>query len=198
MKILLTAFLLLFFTACSTTYPAITQYRIEVQELGNKKLQGSCKKHSLKVSQAFVRSSLMSKKMKYVLGRYEEGVFQRSEWAQNMNKALSDSIVSSLDGAELFKSVTSYKSLSGSDYRLESRVDEFTQYFAADEKSSVAKVDITFTLIDNKTAAIIATKHIVKEMPTKAPDAKSGVAALNELLSETLQEMQVWLAGSCQ
>ncbi|QOP45206.1 ABC-type transport auxiliary lipoprotein family protein [Sulfurimonas paralvinellae] len=198
MKILVTTFLLLVFTACSTTYPAVTQYRLTVQEAQKGALQSNCKEHSLKVSQAFVKSSLVSKEMKYTLGAYQEGRFNRSEWAEDLNRALSDTIVSSLEDSALFQNVTSYKSLSGSDYTLETRVSDFTQHFSDDQKSSVVKVDMTFTLIDNKTGMAVSSKHIVKEMPTKSPDAKSGVEALNQVLNEVLHTMHIWIAGTCQ
>ena len=198
MKILLSAFLLLLLTACSTTYPAVTQYRIAPQESVQTLHKSSCKQHSVKVAQAFVRSSLMSKKMKYVLGAYQEGAFNQSEWAEDPNKAITDAIVKSLQSSSLFESVASYRSFSTSDYTLESNVAEFTQHFALDEKSSYVKIDITFRLINNQTMQVVAVKHIVKELATQKADAPSGVEALNVLLTQSLREMQEWIAESCR
>jgi ABC-type uncharacterized transport system auxiliary subunit len=198
MKNILTALALLFLTACSTTYPAITEYRIDMEMKKYQDIEGSCKKDSLIVAQVFVKSSLMSKKMKYVVGKYKEYAYNQSEWAENPNRAISDAIVSVLQNADLFKTVESYKSFSRSDYTLESRVEEFSQYFSDDEKESFVKVSITFSLIDNKTAKVIATRQIIKEKKTQTPDAKGGVIALNEALGETLDEMIAWIAGSCR
>ena len=198
MKNILTALALLFLTACSTTYPAITEYRIDMEMKKYQDIEGSCKKDSLTVAQVFVKSSLMSKKMKYVVGKYKEYAYNQSEWAENPNRAISDAIVSVLQNADLFKTVESYKSFSRSDYTLESRVEEFSQYFSDDEKESFVKVSITFSLIDNKTAKVIATRQIIKEKKTQTPDAKGGVIALNEALGETLDEMIAWIAGSCR
>ena len=92
----------------------------------------------------------------------------------------------------------SHKSFSRSDYTLESRVDDFAQYFSEDEKESYVRTSITFSLIDNKTAKIVASKQITKEKRTEAADAQSGVAALNELLGESLDEMTEWISGSCE
>lgn len=197
MKTLLSAVMLLFFTACSATYPAVTQYRIETKDL-QQSSKSTCKKHSLKVSQAFVRSSLMSKRMKYVVGDYQEGAYNQSEWAEDPNKAITDAIVKSLRDAKIFQTVTSYKSQSNAEYTLESSVAEFTQHFSKDEKSSFVKLDITFTLLESATGKVLATKCIVKQMPTKSADAQGGVAALNALLQESLREMQSWIAKSCQ
>ena len=198
MKTLLSAFLLLLMTACSTTYPAVTQYRIAPQESVQTLHKSSCKQHSVKVAQAFVRSSLMSKKMKYVVGDYQEGAFNQSEWAEDPNRAITDAIVKSLQSSSFFESVASYRSFSASDYTLESNVAEFTQHFSLDEKSSYAKIDITFRLISNQTMQVVAVKHIVKELAAKKADAPSGVEALNVLLTQSLREMQEWIAKSCK
>lgn len=198
MKTLLSAFLLLLMTACSTTYPAVTQYRIAPQESVQTLHKSSCKQHSVKVAQAFVRSSLMSKKMKYVVGEYQEGAFNQSEWAEDPNRAITDAIVKSLQSSSIFESVASYRSFSASDYTLESNVAEFTQHFSLDEKSSYVKIDITFRLVNNQTMQVVAVKHIVKELAAKKADAPSGVEALNVLLTQSLREMQEWIAKSCK
>lgn len=196
MKLLLIvlAFLL---SACSTTYPAITGYRLDTNST-NVSVQSNCKEKSLKVSQTFLKSSLMSKQMKYVVGQYKEYAFNNSEWSQNPNQAITQEIVKELTSADIFLSVESYKSFSRADYTLESSVSDFTQHFSSDERTSFVKVDILFSLIDNKTMQVIATKHFIKELKTDAPTAASGVKALNILLSECLREMKLWLAKDCK
>jgi ABC-type uncharacterized transport system auxiliary subunit len=196
MKILLLSLLLLL-SACSTTYPAITQYKIDVSK-NMQKTQSHCSDKALKVSQVFVKSSLMSKKMKYIVGQYKEFAFNQSEWAQDPNRAITNEIVDVLRASGSFRSVVSYKSMSSSDYTLETTVDDFTQYFSTDENSSLVKVAISFSLIDNATRKIIATKQITREKKTKENTAQSGVKALNSLLSESLREMSFWLAKSCK
>ena len=182
---------------CATKYPPVTEYRIEAQHKALQDTQSRCEKKSLTVAQVFVSGNLMSKKMKYVVGKYQEYAYNQSEWAENPNRAISDEILKVLQNSNLFKTVDSYKSFSRSDYTLESRVDDFSQHFSKDEKSSFVVVDMTFSLIDNKSAKIIASKHIKKTVKTKEANAASGVAALNEALSETLYEMSEWIAGSC-
>ena len=195
MKLLLIvlAFLL---SACSTTHPAITGYRLDTNS-SKISIKSNCKAKSLKVSQVFLKSSLMSKQMKYVVGQYEEYAFNDSEWSQNPNKAITQEIVKELDNADMFSSVESYKSFTRADYTLESSVLEFTQHFSSDERTSFVKVDISFSLIDNKTMQVMATKHFIKELKTDAPTAASGVKALNILLAECLREMKLWLAKDC-
>ncbi len=140
----------------------------------------------------------MSKKMKYVVGKYKEFAYNQSEWAENPNRAISDVIVKALESANIFQTAGSYKSFSRSDYTLESRVDLFSQYFSEDKKESFVKIAIVFSLIDNKTAKIIASKHISKERKIQKANAQSGVIALNELLGESLDEMIQWISGSCE
>ncbi len=198
MKNIVLLFSFFFLTACSTTHPAITEYRINVHTKVSRDIQSSCQQHSLTVAQVFVKSSLMSKKMKYVVGKYKEYAYNQSEWAENPNRAITDAIVKALQDAAVFQTVQSYKSFSRSDYTLESRVDDFTQYFSEDEKESYVRTSITFSLIDNKTAEVVGSKQITKEKKIQDADAKSGVVALNELLSESLREMQTWIAKSCE
>jgi len=193
---LIVAFL---FMACSRTYPAITEYRIAPSGVTSTEIiQSSCKNETLKISQVFVKSSLMSKEMKYVVGEYQEYAYNQSEWAEYPNKAITDVIVEYLSRANIFSNVSSYKSFSSSTYTLETNIAEFTQYYSKDEKNSFVRLDITFSLVDNATGKIVDSKHIFKEKKTKATDAQSGVVALNELLFESLREMQMWLAKSCQ
>jgi len=184
-------------SACSTTYPAITGYRLDTNS-SKVSVQSNCKEKSLKVSQVFLKSSLMSKQMKYVVGQYEEYTYNKSEWSQNLNQAITQEIVKELDNTDIFSSVESYKSFSRADYTLESSVSEFTQHFSSDERTSFVKVDISFSLIDNKTMQVIATKHFIKELRTDSPTAASGVKALNILLDECLREMKLWLAKDCK
>ncbi|MEN4054130.1 MULTISPECIES: ABC-type transport auxiliary lipoprotein family protein [Sulfurimonas] len=198
MRNIVVAFMVLFFASCSTTYPSITEYRIDTEIQTAQSLKSSCQKSSLTVAQVFVKSSLMSKKMKYVVGKYKEFAYNRSEWAENPNRAISDAIVKALQSANIFQTVDNHKSFSRSDYTLESRVDDFSQYYSEDEKESFVKIAITFSLIDNKTAKIIASKHISKEKKTQRANAQSGVVALNELLGESLDEMIQWISGSCK
>jgi len=196
MKLLLIvlAFLL---SACSTTYPIVTGYRLDTNS-SKMSIKSNCKAKSLKVSQVFLKSSLMSKQMKYVVGQYKEYAFNTSEWSQNPNEAITQEIVKELNNADMFSSVESYKSFSRADYTLESSVSDFTQHFSSDERTSFVKVDISFSLIDNKTMQVMATKHFIKELKTDVPTAASGVRALNVLLSECLREMKLWLVKDCK
>jgi len=198
MKTVLLLTVTLFFLGCSRTSPMITEYRIAAKESKVSLESASCKEDTIKVSQAFVKSSLMSKEMKYVVGDYEEYSYNQSEWAEHPNKAITNAVVASLEDAGIFANVTSYKSFSSSKYTLEINVADFTQYYSSDEKSSTANLDITFSLIDNQTSLIIASKHIVKKKKTQKADAKSGVLALNALLAQSLDELKIWIAKSCK
>ena len=198
MKTIVTSLLLiLFVTGCATKYPSITEYRIKVEPKQLSDLQKSCEKKSLTVAQVFVPSALMSKSMKYVVGEYKEYAYNTSAWAENPNRAITSAIVKSLQNTQIFQTVENYKSFSRSDYTLESRVDDFSQHFDHDEKHSFAVVDMTFSLIENKTAKVVATKHIIKKEEVKEANANSGVEALNKALNETLTEMSSWISGSC-
>ena len=198
-KVALISFMIVLFTACSTTYPAVTQYRIAPKESAKKEhFSTECKAKTLKISQVFVKNSLMGKEMKYIVGDYKEYAYNQSEWAEHPNKAISDVIINSLQRSNIFSHVSGYKSFTVSDYTLESNIAEFTQHFSEDEQHSFAKIDITFSLIDNSSVKIVASKHIVKSMPVAEANAQSGVVALNRLLESALDEMKLWIAKACK
>jgi len=182
---------------CTTTQPPMKEYTITLKP-AKSFAKGSCKKYDLKVSQVFVGSSLMSKSMKYRVGEYAEYAYNRSQWSEDPNKALTQAIVANLQETGIFKSVSDYRSFSKSDYTLESRVDRFVQGYSSDEKHSFAAVDLTFQLIENATARVVATKHITKEERLSVVGAAAGVAGLNRLFSEALSEMDQWIDGSCK
>jgi ABC-type uncharacterized transport system auxiliary subunit len=189
--------ILLFLVGCTTTYPPMTEYRVALKK-SVKQPQSSCREKRLKVSQVFLRSSLMSKEMKYVVGEYKEFSYTQSQWAEDPNKLLSDILVQNLKESDIFASVVSYKSFSSANYTLESSVEDFTQYYSSDEKSSYVRVAMSFTLIATDKAEIVDTLRVVKKIDTKEPNAKSGVEALNVALNSILGELDGWIAKSCK
>ncbi len=198
MKILLAVFALIGLSACGFKEPYKSAYTLEVKTQPLNESTGICKEKTLKVSQAFSSSSLMSTKMSYIEGRYSEYSFQNSEWAQSPNSIITQKIISNLRKSALFATVEGYKSRSKSDYLLESNIEEFMQYFSEDAKSSFVNVVIHFALIDAKSSRVISSKSMSKKIELQNLEAKTGVAALSEALSEILVEQNRWLSEECR
>ena len=195
-NLLLLTFLI--FTGCSVTNAPIAEYRITPQVKSTSYNASSCKDKSLKISQVFSSSSLMSKKMKYAQDDYKEFSFSESEWAVSPNKAITKELVKSVRDTELFANVTSFKSRSRSDMILETSVEDFMQYFSGNNEKSYINIVMSMTLIDAKSSKSIETKTFVKRVDVESINAYGGVDALNRTFGVVLQEHSTWLESVCK
>lgn len=190
--------IVIFLSGCSVSVPPIMEYRLAPKVSIEKLQNSSCKEESLKVSQVFSASSLMSHKMRYIEDDYQELSYNESKWATAPSSAINAELVKSIREAEIFSNVESYKSRSRSDYVLETNIEEFVQYYKNENRKSFSRVSIVFSLIDVKSAKIIESKRISKEIQVKSLNAKGGVKALNEALADTLVQNSKWLSEVCK
>lgn len=195
-NLLLLSFLI--FTGCSVTYPPISEYRIapEVKQIVHN--TDSCKDKSLKISQVFSSSSLMSKKMKYAQDNYKEYYFSESEWADAPNKVITKELLKSVRATNIFSNVTSFKSRTKSDMILETSVEDFMQYFSDDSSKSYVNIVMTMSLIDAKSSKNIETKTFEKILEVESINAQGGVDALNSAFSTILSQSSLWLEDVCK
>lgn len=192
------AFLVLVFGGCAKVVPAVSEYRINQNTYNIQSTSHGCKEKSLKVGQAFSETSLMNLDIMYGIGEQTQYRYTQSKWAQTPNAAITSEIVRFLQKADIFASVSVPKSRVKSDYILETNIEDFMQYFSADEKSSVVKASLTFSLLDTKDNSVVATKSLAIELPSKTLDAEGGAIALNEALKTLLEQSGVWLDESCR
>lgn len=203
MKILFALGALIILSGCTVTQPYVTAYAIQTkapqgessQEMQNADL---CRDKALKVSQAFSKHSLMTSKMYYVEDDFHEYAFGESEWSRSPNSAITEAILRSVRDAKLFKSVQGRKSRSKSDYILESSIEEYAQHFSRDLKSSYVSIVISFALVETKESKVVQSTTLKKKIVVDELNAKGGVVALNQGLSEILQEKNRWLSKECQ
>jgi len=189
-------FLALFISACSVSVPPVTEYGLKIDTKQTKILKKKCLK-SLKVQQGFAPDDLTTTKMYYAQEKYKLYTYSQSAWVEAPNRSISDALVEKIRNYGVFSSVSSYRSRAASDLILEINIDDFKQYFNANETKSFAKLSITLNLLDRKKSQIIASKTIVKELKVKTLDAQGGVRALNTLLNQFLDESVVWLEKVC-
>jgi len=190
--------MMVIFTGCTVNVPHISEYRIDAGESETVFTQKSCSDKSLRVSQVFSSSSLMSKKMKYAHGSYIQNDYSESQWALSPSRALTSEILKSVRSSELFSSVLSYKTRSRSNYMLESSVEDFMQYFSEDEKNSYVRVAIVMSLVESKSGEVVSSERFIVKKETKSSDAKGGVEALNAALKELLSQSNKWLSEECK
>ena len=198
LKIVISIFMMFVVTGCSVVMPHISEYRINPTLHPSNVEKGECSDKSLKVAKAFSSNALMSVDMSYAIGEYKSDVFTQSQWAQTPNQAITAHILKMLQGSNLFKTVQISKSRSKNGLILETNIEDFMQYFSVEKNSSISKVVINSTLIDAKTNAVLKSKTFSKSVKSKTIDAKGGVIALNEALSEVLSQQREWLGEVCK
>ncbi|MEA2092287.1 MAG: hypothetical protein U9O83_07985, partial [Campylobacterota bacterium] len=94
-------------SGCSTIKPPVTEYKIALKTpLSNSSSKG-CQDKSLKVSQAFSSSSLMSLQMNYVQGESKIYAYSQAQWNNSPNQEVSSQIVKTLRESKLFKNTQS-------------------------------------------------------------------------------------------
>ena len=197
-KLLLIAFITFLFVGCSTTIPAVSEYRINIASSPSVFAQTGCKEQSLKIAQAFSSSSLMTQNMSYGQGNHKQYAFTQSQWAESPNRAISTEILEYVRSTKLFKNVQISKSRTVNGLLLETNIDDFMQYFSEDEKESFVLVRINLTLIDVKTSKVIATKTFYSRMEVDNINADDGVKNLNIALKNVLDESAEWFGEICK
>ncbi|MDD2790877.1 MAG: ABC-type transport auxiliary lipoprotein family protein [Sulfurimonas sp.] len=199
MRDFILAIVVLFLSAgCSQIVPAVSEYRINPNVYDMNFTASGCKDKSLKVAQAFSSNALMNMDIMYGIGEHTQFRYSQSKWAHTPNAALTSEIVHFLKSTNIFSSVSVPKSRMKSDYILETNIEDFMQYFDDDMQSSMAKISISFSLIETKNNSIVTTKTIHVNVPAKTLDAEGGVVALNEALKTVMAQSGLWLEESCQ
>jgi len=198
MRLLLIAIITFLLVGCSTTTPAVSEYRINVESTPVAFAQKGCKKDSLKVAQAFSSTSLMSHEMNYGQGTHKQYKFTQSQWAESPNRAISAEIVEYLKSINLFKNVQISKSRSKNGLLLETNIEDFMQYFSEDEKESFVSVRINLTLIDVQTSKVVATKTFESKINVDSINSDAGVEHLNTALENVLKSSGEWFSEVCK
>jgi len=198
MQLLFITLIIFLFVGCSTTTPAVSEYRINVESTASTFTQTGCQEESLKVAQAFSPTSLMTHEMNYGQGSYKQYKFTQSQWAESPNRAISAEIVEHIKSTKLFKNVQISKSRSKNGLLLETNIEDFMQYFSEDEQESFVSVRISLTLIDVETSKVVATKTFKSKIEVDSIDADAGVKHLNIALENILKSSGEWLSEVCR
>jgi len=188
----------LLFFGCSSIKPSVTEYRILSHNIVKDTNANACNDKSLKVALAFSSSSLMSKKMNYILNDNKSFSYSQAQWSDTPNRAISLEILKQIREMEIFKYVLSSKTRSKSDLVLETYIEDFVQYYNDDLSKSYVNVAISFSLIDLKTNDVIASNTFKSKQISTSADAVGGSEALNKALSIVLSQNIKWLGRICK
>lgn len=197
-KVYFTLLIMFLMLGCSTTKPAVTEYKLSLKELKQNNESKGCKGKSLKISEAFSASSLMSLQMNYVLDTHKIYTYSQAQWNNSPDQEISSQIVKAIRESKLFKNTQNSKSRSKSDLILEINIEDFMQYYSKDLSSSYANVEISFALIDSITSEVIESKSFSAKKETVSLDASGGVSGLDDALAEVLLQGLNFLDGVCK
>ena len=184
-------------SGCSVTTPSMTHYRID-PNMQIKPSQVPMQKYSVKVIPIFSNSSLSNNAMHYRVGEYKEYTYTQASWVESPNRAVANRLTQALADSKLFNGVYSYKSINKGDLVLEVDLGEFIQSFDEQNKTSSVKAAMHLHLIERDSGKLIASKNFVKTLQSKTLDAKGGVAGLNMVLGEMMEETVAWLGENIQ
>ena len=187
----------LLLAGCSFTKPSMTEYRINLDDSTTNLTAGGCIDKSMKVSQAFSSTTLMTKDMSYAQGADKQFVYSQSQWSLDPNHAITSEILTLVREMRLFRSVQSSKSRSISSWVLEINIEDFMQYFNEDSTKSHVNTVISLTIINSKNSKVVSSKTFKSRVEVDSLDANGGVEALNRALLNTLVQSREWLAGVC-
>ena len=192
-----TVILVMLLSGCTSPTPSITEYRVVSDNIFLDTNASKCSDKSLKVSEAFSSSALMSLDMNYATNVNKQFTYSQSQWSASPNSAITSEIVKLIRDINIFKTVQISKSRTRNDMILEISIDDFMQYFTKENKQSFVNVRITLTLVDSKTSVATATKTFEVKIDSKTLDAEGGVEALNVALHKILLQSAKWIGGVC-
>ncbi len=190
MNKLILIFILLWLTGCSSKESPLKVYTLSTIT-GIKASNNKFKHATIKVTYPQSLKEKISQKMSYSYSRAEKGVYQNSQWSNDIGKLLEGTFIQALDESKLFKAVLPYVSTAHEDYRLESSIFTFSHQVRGEQ--SHALVSIQFALVDTDTGKLIKTKRFSYKVATKSIDAQGYVEATNEAVGRVTKDMLKWL-----
>lgn len=146
---------------------------------------------TLKVAYPQALKEQLSNKIAYSYSSSDYGVYQNSQWSNNIGKLLQGSIIQTLEQSRLYKAVLPYASLAEEDFRLESTIYDFSHHVRGDK--SYAVVSIEFALINTYTGKLIKTKRFTYKEFTNSTDAKGYVEATQKIMIKLGRNLINWL-----
>ncbi|WP_295419291.1 ABC-type transport auxiliary lipoprotein family protein [Sulfurovum sp.] len=146
---------------------------------------------TIKVSFPQTLKEKISNRMSYSYSSREQGVYQNSQWSNNIGKLIQGSIIRTLDDSRIFKAALPYESTAGEDLRLESSIFDFSHHVRGN--ASYAIVSIQFSLVDSDTGKLIKTKRFSYREDTQSTNAKGYVEATNKAVDRLMKDLLRWL-----
>lgn len=178
------------FVGCTMKVPAIKSYSIGIPKVDQ--MKGSAyQSQTIKVAYPQSIKEPLSEKMRFSYTPQDRGVYQNSEWSNQMGRILQGTLIEVISDSKIFKVALSDTSTIRENYTLESHVFDFEHQIR--EKSSLAILSIQFTLINAINGKLVKTKRFYYQEPTISVDAKGYAVATDKIITQLSQDLLVWL-----
>lgn len=180
------------FMGCSKA-PVINVYRLDVPPVQTQRAT-LYKDKSIKVSFPQSIKEPMSDKMLFSYTENDRGIYQNSQWSNNISRVLQGTFIEVLDRSRLFKIVLSDMSTLKENYRLESTIFDFEHQVRGID--SYAVVSMQFTLINADKGRLVKSKRFSYKEPTPSTDAQGYAIATNRVIAKLSQDLLQWLKSN--
>jgi len=180
-------------SACSSVTPAAQEYVISPSLHVAQTQQSKYGTATVKVANIYAQNSLQSRNMYYVEDNLKRFPYTKSQWALSPKSMIHTEVMKMLSATKAFAFVQTPKSKVEAAYVLETKVNDFTQYFQENDSKSYVVVSMTFTLVDAKKHTIVDSKTFEAKVATHKLNAVGGVYAFNSALGEVLDDASAWI-----
>jgi len=183
----------LLLSACSSPRPAAQEYIVAPELQVSQTQQSKYTNATVKVENIYAYNNLQSRHMYYVEDNLKKFYYTKSQWALSPKSMIHQEVMKMLTQTKAFGFVQTPKSKVEAAFVLETKVNDFTQYFENNDSKSYAVVSITFTLVNAKKHNIVASKTFSSKVQTQKLNAVGGVYALSTALSNVMHDASVWI-----
>jgi cholesterol transport system auxiliary component len=119
--------------------------------------------------------------------------FKGAAWSDRLPRLIQARMVETFQNTGAVSSVSSSSDTVDSDYTLDTEIRSF-QIDSA-RTAPAADVDIFAKLVDSKSDRVVASKGFTARVPATNDSTQAGVNALNQALTEVLQDTTNWVAS---
>jgi len=182
---------ILMFGGCSTKNPPMKRYLLE-PDFSFGRVHSRYSDSSIKISYPNDIIGRSGTNIYYSYNKLEDDSYQNSSWSSSSSQLISSVIVRALEHGKVFDSIVDYRSISTTDYLLESEI--YHLYHKIRKDISLSIVAIRFDLIDLSNNRLVKSRRFSYKIPTKSIDAIGYVEATNIALERLSRDLVEWLA----
>ncbi len=146
---------------------------------------GAASGYVLLVGNISVSPELQDGRIRYRIGRNEEGAYQFHRWTERPGMMVSESLVQALRGSGKYRSVLESSSSATGDYLLRGKLYEFNE---VDRENIQTSISLQVNLLDMKTKRIVWDDVVKRDEPVNSKNVQDVVASLDRNLRAVVNQ----------